>query len=92
MFEMFVLFCRDMADLQKCVVKALETCTEPTPANIVDSMFNFVRKMTPCAKLKFDNQRAGYTGEKNTGATSRVTGVTVLISIIFSVIARKIQH
>jgi hypothetical protein len=85
-------FHRDMADLQKCVVKALETCSEPTPANIVDSMFNFVRKMTPCAKLKSSNQRAGYTDDKDSATTSRITGVTILISIFVTVIARKVQH
>jgi hypothetical protein len=81
-----------MADLQKCVVKALETCHEPTPANIIDSMFNFVRKMTPCAKLKSISQHAGHVSDKDGATTSRITGVTVLISIFVTVIARKIQH
>lgn len=81
-----------MTELQKCVVKALETCTEPTPANIVDSMFNFVRKMTPCAKLKSDNHRSGYASVKDSATTSKITGVTILISTFVTVIARKIQQ
>jgi hypothetical protein len=82
-----------MADLKKCVVKVLETCTEPTPANIVDSMFNFVRKMTPCANFKSDDSKhAGFTGDTGSAATSRVTRITILVSIFLTAIARKIQH
>ena len=40
-----------MVRLQECVVKELETCEDPTPANIADSLFNFVRRVTPCEKL-----------------------------------------
>lgn len=61
--------CRDINILQKCVVSELERCKEPTPANIVDSLFNFVRKVTPCAKfppeqmgLKDNNSASLFTG------------------------------
>ena len=40
-----------MVKLQDCVVKELETCEDPTPANIADSLFNFVKRVTPCEKL-----------------------------------------
>lgn len=40
--------CNQMTQLQTCIVKALESCTKPTSANIVDSLFNFIRKGTPC--------------------------------------------
>lgn len=40
---------RDIQNLQQCIVTELEKCEEPTPANIVDSLFRFVRKQTPCA-------------------------------------------
>lgn len=82
-----------MADLQKCVVQVLETCTEPTPANIVDSMFNFVRKMTPCANFKHDDsKRAGFVGDASSATTSRAMGITILVSIFLTAIARKVQH
>lgn len=85
--------CRDVAELQACVVKVLETCTEPTPANIVDSMFNFVRKMTPCAKFKSDDsKRAGFLGGASSATTSTVTGITILASIFLTAVARKVQH
>jgi len=79
-----------MADLQKCVVKALESCSEPTPANIVDSMFNFVRKMTPCAKFKTgpgDNLM-----DTDSATTTTVTGITVIVSIFFAFITKKLLH
>ncbi len=41
----------DMNTLQHCVVKELETCEESTPANLVESMFKFVRNETPCANM-----------------------------------------
>jgi len=80
-----------MADLQTCVVKALETCSEPTPANIVDSMFNFVRKMTPCAKSKPDSTQSGRVGT-DSATTTTVTGVTVIASIFVAFITKKLQH
>lgn len=44
--------CRDMDKLELCVVKELETCKESTPANLVEALFRFVRKETPCAQFK----------------------------------------
>jgi hypothetical protein len=81
-----------MADLQNCVVKVLETCKEPTPANIVDSMFNFVRKMTPCAKGKYDSKHAGFIGDGSSATTSRAAGIMVLVSIFLTAVVRKVQH
>lgn len=40
--------CGYFTQAQKCVVQVLEECSEPTPANIVGSLFDFVRKSTPC--------------------------------------------
>jgi len=41
-----------MSDLQQCVVIELKKCGEPTPANIVESLSEFVRRSTPCSKFK----------------------------------------
>lgn len=49
--------CRDMDKLEKCVVKELETCKESTPANLVEALFRFVRKETPCAKFAKEQQK-----------------------------------
>lgn len=46
------LFCFSEMDLlQICIVKSLEKCQESTPANLVESMFKFVRKETPCVNM-----------------------------------------
>jgi hypothetical protein len=79
-----------MEDLQNCVVRALETCSEPTPANIVESMFNFVRKMTPCEKIR--NPQKGSQVDGSSATTSRVTGITVIASIFVTFITKKLQH
>ncbi|XP_043281570.1 27 kDa hemolymph protein-like [Venturia canescens] len=43
--------CSDIERLQTCMVRELETCNDPTPGNIVDSLFNFIKKVTPCENL-----------------------------------------
>lgn len=43
--------CTDMSILQACAVRELEKCSDPTPANIVDSIFNYIRRVTPCQNL-----------------------------------------
>ncbi|XP_034241889.1 27 kDa hemolymph protein-like [Thrips palmi] len=40
--------CKDVCSVRRCVVKELEQCKEPTPANIVQAMFDYVLKVTPC--------------------------------------------
>lgn len=44
--------CKDVCALQRCVVRELEKCKEPTPANIVQSMFDYILKVTPCTGCK----------------------------------------
>lgn len=48
LFKLGQAECSDIESLQKCVVSHLEQCSEPTPANIIDSMFTFVKRVTPC--------------------------------------------
>ncbi|KAF9408933.1 hypothetical protein HW555_011544 [Spodoptera exigua] len=43
--------CDQMTGLQKCMVSTLEKCPKPTSANILDSLFNFIRKATPCKQF-----------------------------------------
>ncbi|KAI5636374.1 27 kDa hemolymph protein [Phthorimaea operculella] len=42
--------CSKYDTLSQCIVNSLEKCSTPTPANMVDSLFKFVRKSSPCAK------------------------------------------
>jgi len=41
--------CKDFSKLQTCAVKALEHCEDSTPANIVDALFKFIRRVSPCS-------------------------------------------
>lgn len=50
-YLLFKLFSSDMDALQICVVKHLEKCEESTPANLVESMFKFVRNETVCGNI-----------------------------------------
>lgn len=43
--------CDDMDNLRDCFVRVLEDCKQSTPANLVESLFKFVRRETPCANF-----------------------------------------
>ncbi|XP_050342938.1 27 kDa hemolymph protein-like [Nymphalis io] len=42
--------CTKFDDFSSCAVKALEGCSTPTPGNMAESLFRFVRRGSPCAK------------------------------------------
>lgn len=55
--------CNDMERLETCIVKKLETCDEITPANIVESMFRFIKNETICRSVaNTDKHVAGNSG------------------------------
>lgn len=51
-----------MSELQVCVIAELSKCGEPTPANIIESLFEFVRRSTPCSKFQSAQIRKTSTG------------------------------
>ncbi|XP_037726561.1 27 kDa hemolymph protein [Drosophila subpulchrella] len=59
--------CDEMLNLQACVVSKLETCSDITPANLVESMFNFIRNQTLCR----DHQRSPQVAAAAAAAASR---------------------
>lgn len=72
-----------MDALQTCVVEHLETCKESTPANLVESMFKFVRNETVCGDLK--RQRDASTRASSASFSfiswSMLTSVFTLMSV-----------
>ncbi|KAG8247839.1 Interferon- developmental regulator 1 [Homalodisca vitripennis] len=82
LFKMEEKECGDLRKLQKCVIKHLEKCSEPTPANIVDSLIKFVRKMTPCEQFE---------PVTKSGAGLPTVGGFVLVFSTFIVLASKLQ-
>lgn len=66
--------CRDMDDLEICIVHELEQCKESTPANLVEALFRFVRKETPCKNFPKKLHSTGSAG----GAAMEKMSVAVL--------------
>ncbi|KAK3930195.1 27 kDa hemolymph protein [Frankliniella fusca] len=58
--------CKDVCALQRCVVRELEKCKEPTPANIVQSMFDYILKVTPCTGCKAERLKLASGSSKYT--------------------------
>lgn len=67
--------CKQLVELQNCMVAVLETCPRPTSANIVESLFKFIRKATPCK---------GFTDETKKSSSSAyfVATATLLTALI----------
>ncbi|KOC61614.1 27 kDa glycoprotein [Habropoda laboriosa] len=66
--------CTDITTFQTCGVRELEKCSDPTPANIADSVFNYILKVTPCQNL---------IGDKS-AASNLTVSLLVTMSIMFS--------
>ncbi|XP_055606558.1 27 kDa glycoprotein-like [Uranotaenia lowii] len=75
--------CDDMDNLKNCFVRVLEDCRESTPANLVESLFKFVRKETPCA-----NFTTPTTSRKNSGDTGRASINIILTTWMFALVAK----
>lgn len=72
-----------MAELQTCVVAELGKCGEPTPANIVESLFEFVRRSTPCSKfISSKIQKSAGISLQSTISLSALGGLTVMLGRI----------
>lgn len=73
--------CRNFETIRDCVVLELEKCKDTTPANIVDALFKFLRKLMPCKK---DIHVQSASIEKQSGS-SAIYGSSLLI-LVFSVL------
>ncbi|XP_026740194.1 27 kDa glycoprotein-like isoform X2 [Trichoplusia ni] len=75
--------CNQMSTLQSCVVSVLEQCVKPTSANIVESLFNFIRKATPCKNFAKEEAKPA-TGAAN-GLT--ITSATLITAFLAAILA-----
>lgn len=71
--------CKQILDLQTCVVGVLEKCPKPTSANIVESLFKFIRKATPCKKFVESPKASSAAGLFFTSATILAGLATTLL-------------
>jgi hypothetical protein len=72
--------CDDMDTLEACVVFELEQCKESTPANLVEALFRFVRKETPCGTKKGKQQNRNSSEHVKLSLTIFGTWATVMIA------------
>lgn len=71
---------RDVCALRRCVVKELEKCSEPTPANIIQSMFDFVLKVTPCSSCKAEQLR---NPVGSSSSRTKLDYVSLVLNVLF---------
>lgn len=74
-----------MAELEECVVTELGKCGEPTPANIIQALFEFVRRSTPCSK--FQNAKLG-----NSSAISLQSAISLVALSCLTLILGRISY
>lgn len=74
-----------MERFQQCAVNVLEKCTDPTPANVLDSLMNFVKKVTPCQNLLRAQMSANtdYGEKAGTGDAATLVNVSFLTFAMF---------
>lgn len=70
--------CDEMTTLQECMVQVLEGCKESTPANLVESLFKFVRRETPCANLT--GEATPRTQARGAGELTKPSYQSIIIS------------
>ncbi|XP_038210246.1 27 kDa hemolymph protein-like isoform X2 [Zerene cesonia] len=71
--------CKQYTELQKCVVTSLETCSAPTSANIVESLFKFVLKGTPCKDIVVEGK--GANSAKGVTVSSLALGALAIAAL-----------
>ncbi|XP_050443838.1 27 kDa hemolymph protein-like [Adelges cooleyi] len=74
--------CKSMGELQTCVVAELTKCGEPTPANIVDSLFEFIRRSTPCSQYKSAQIQKSSSSSVNLLSSNSLTLFSGLIFLL----------
>ncbi|XP_037936721.1 27 kDa hemolymph protein-like [Teleopsis dalmanni] len=73
--------CNDIEKLETCIVERLETCTEITPANIVESMFRFIKNETICRNTPSAHKQNS-TSSSSLLVTLSATGLAFSFAVI----------
>lgn len=76
--------CGDIKRLQDCIVKELNTCKDPTPSNIVESLFKFIIKMTPCQNLLKNSAANPSVQTKSAGVSNLLSGASLSAAVILA--------
>ncbi|XP_036319509.1 27 kDa glycoprotein-like [Rhagoletis pomonella] len=88
-FVMGTKQCEEMEDLENCIVEKLEKCSEITPANIVESMFRFIKNETICHSTPRVAKQSSWTSGVNSavmlqqlGGVSWMLGASLFYQLI----------
>lgn len=79
--------CDDMDNLRDCFVRVLEDCRESTPANLVESLFKFVRRETPCVNFTSPAEL-----RRNSSDVSKASVHVILATWLLAVVAKFVIH
>ncbi|CAB3243320.1 unnamed protein product [Arctia plantaginis] len=74
--------CNQMTEMQKCIVSALSSCPKSTSANIVDSLFNFIRSATPCKDFKKAEKKGSGGGASGLTVTSGMILIALATALL----------
>jgi len=77
--------CADMLNLQQCAVTELEKCKDNTPANLVEALFKFIRRATPCGAMPKPAQQGRKLDSRSGGeAMAPITGFALILSVLIA--------
>lgn len=74
--------CGKIALMQECTVKVLETCEKPTSANIVESLFKFIRKVTPCKEFMDKGDKGKSKAREQKSKTNSANALPVAVATV----------
>ena len=80
--------CIDLRDFEECVLSYLEKCNEITPANIIESMFRYVKNETKC-QTETEKQRIA-EGKSGAVAFDNVWSQLMALAATMAIITLKL--
>ncbi|XP_017769319.1 PREDICTED: 27 kDa hemolymph protein-like, partial [Nicrophorus vespilloides] len=80
--------CSDMEKFQVCAVKEFEKCESNTPANVIEALFKFIRRETPCKN--FDSAKPAATRKFEADPNSSTICVASLLLVAMTSLLAKI--
>ncbi|XP_018800316.1 PREDICTED: 27 kDa hemolymph protein-like [Bactrocera latifrons] len=90
-FVMGMKQCREMEELEKCIVQKLETCSEITPANIMESMFRFIKNETICQNAPRVAKQASMTSGVDSSAITGGVIWLIAVHLLYQIIKSRVQ-
>ncbi|XP_059484864.1 27 kDa hemolymph protein-like [Neocloeon triangulifer] len=80
--------CDEIDEAAQCVVKVLEECKDPTPANVVESVLKVVKKVIPCKQ----QSHQPVTSKDLNAKSSSSMKTPMMIAVLASVVSTFVGH